>query len=83
VTAGVPWTLRVSGRTAPAGVSCVLIDAETGRQVARARLAGHRTGLAATLSVPAPGLFRIVVTAGGTAPLTQLVLARGPEDGTE
>ncbi|MBM9507161.1 lipase/acyltransferase domain-containing protein [Actinacidiphila acididurans] len=82
VTAGEPWTVHVSGRTAPAGVSCVLVDAESGRQVARARLAAHGDGLAATVTAPVPGLFRVVVAAGGIAPLTQLVLARVPENTT-
>ncbi|WP_329077085.1 lipase/acyltransferase domain-containing protein [Streptomyces niveus] len=83
VIAGVPWRIRVTGRTAPTGVSCLLTDADTGRQVARARLAACDGELAATITAPAPGLFRVVVTAGGITPLTQLVLARNPENSSE
>ncbi|AZS69661.1 hypothetical protein DDE74_00500 [Streptomyces lydicus] len=82
VIAGVPWTIRVTGRTVPAGVSCVLTDTDTGRQVARARLAACEGELAATVTAPTPGLFRVVVTAGGITPLSQLVLAHEPDEDT-
>ncbi|WUH92851.1 hypothetical protein OG900_23915 [Streptomyces sp. NBC_00433] len=78
VTAGDPWEVRVTGRTEAAGASCVLTDADTGRQVARGRLSARDDGLRATLAAPAPGLFRVSVTAGGVAPVTQLVMAHGP-----
>ncbi|MEV6194134.1 hypothetical protein AB0M19_17250 [Streptomyces sp. NPDC051920] len=85
VVAGSPWPLRVlsapdSGRSANAGTRCTVHDAATDRQIAKANLHRIDGELGAQVTLPAPGLYRIKAKSGGTAPVTQLVLAVDPED---
>lgn len=83
VDAGRPWLLRLlpaPGDTLDthAGIACTVHDAATDRRVSTPRLGWYDGGVAAPVTLPAPGLYRIRVTTGGTSPLTQLVLAFDP-----
>ncbi len=85
VVAGSPWQLRVrsapdSGRPANAGTRCTIHKAATDQQIAPAVLRPIDGELGAQVTLPAPGLYRIKAKSGGNAPVTQLVLAVGPED---
>ncbi|MFJ4849205.1 hypothetical protein [Streptomyces sp. NPDC088733] len=80
VPAGQAWTLHVTGTTSPAGVICHVVDAATGRAIARPRLSGRDGGLAAQVTLPDAGLYRVGLESGGSAAVTQLVLAIAPED---
>jgi hypothetical protein len=78
--AGRPWTLYIHpapGDTLDtyAGIRCTLHDAATDRQIAVPRLGWRDGTVAACITLPAPGLYRVRVDNGGDAPLTQLVLA--------
>ncbi|MFH9969887.1 esterase/lipase family protein [Streptomyces mirabilis] len=79
VIAGVSWTLLVTGRTSSAGVGCRLVDANTGRQIARVQMAAREGALTATVTIPKPGLYRIEAQAGGGTPVTQLLVAHAPD----
>jgi hypothetical protein len=74
------WTLRVTGTTSPAGVICHVEDVATRRAVARPRLSGRDGALAAQVTLPDTGLYRVSLDSGGSAAVTQLVLAVAPED---
>ncbi|MFC5200183.1 esterase/lipase family protein [Streptomyces kaempferi] len=85
VEAGRPWLLRL--RPGPgsvldtyAGITCTVHDAETGLRVATGRLGWHDGGIGAWITLPVPGLYRIRISTGGNAPVTQLVLALDPDD---
>ncbi|MDX2849223.1 hypothetical protein PV342_12290 [Streptomyces sp. PA03-3a] len=80
VPAGQAWTLRVTGTTSPAGVTCHVKDAATGRAIARPRLSGRDGALAAQVTLPDTGLYRVSLDSGGNAAVTQLILAIAPED---
>ncbi|MEV0982115.1 hypothetical protein [Streptomyces sp. NPDC049915] len=80
VPVGDAWTLRVTGTASPAGVTCLVVDAATGRAVVRPRLLGRDGGLAAQVTLPDSGLYRVVLENGGNAAITQLVLAVAPEE---
>ncbi|MEV5934580.1 esterase/lipase family protein [Streptomyces sp. NPDC093250] len=82
--AGKPWWLRI--HPAPdetldtyAGLSCTLHDAESDRLLATPRLGWHDGTVAARITLPAPGLYRVRVDTGGPAAVTQLVLATHPD----
>lgn len=80
VMAEQPWMLRVTGRPSPAGVTCRVEDVTTGRSIARPQLSGRDGELAAQITLSDTGLYRVRLDAGGSAPVTQLVLALAPED---
>ncbi|GAA5705904.1 MULTISPECIES: lipase/acyltransferase domain-containing protein [Streptomyces] len=80
VTPGADWTLRVHGADSPAGLECTVEEVGTGSAVpVRAALYADEDELAARVSVPASGLYRVTLDSGDRTPLTQLVLA-GPDD---
>ncbi|MFE6155556.1 esterase/lipase family protein [Streptomyces sp. NPDC057889] len=78
ILAGVPWTLRLTGADSYAGITCTVHEAETDRRVDTLRLGWSDDDIAAQVTLPAPGLYRVRVDTGGTSPLTQLVLASEP-----
>jgi hypothetical protein len=84
ITAGEPFDVVVTGEDDPAAVTCRVHDAGTGEQVAAPRLGANRDGAGLTVQIRLgePGLFRVAVTTGGSAPVSQLVLAT-PGDGVE
>jgi hypothetical protein len=60
-----------------AGATCRLTNAETNTQVAVATVKRRGDGLAATVSAPAPGVYRVTVASGGYTPVEELILAVG------
>jgi hypothetical protein len=59
----------------PATVSCRVVDASSGAQVARPVL-GLRDGrLSAVAALPEPGMYRVELDGGGGSPVSDLVLA--------
>lgn len=78
VTPEAAWTLRVHGADSPAGLECTVeqVGAQAGFRT-RAALYGDEDDLAARVTVPASGLYRVTLDSGDGRPLTQLVLA-GP-----
>ncbi|WP_406254141.1 lipase/acyltransferase domain-containing protein [Streptomyces chartreusis] len=85
VDAGTPWLARLTPAPGEeldshAGIACSVHDAETDRRIGTGRLGWHDGGIAASVTLPAPGLYRIRITTEGTPPLTQLVLALDPTD---
>ncbi|MFE6821912.1 hypothetical protein [Streptomyces sp. NPDC057690] len=80
VEAGRPWLARLTPAPGEeldshAGIACSVHDAESDRRVGTGRLGWHDGAVAASVTLPAPGLYRIRVTTEGAPPLTQLVLA--------
>jgi hypothetical protein len=73
VRAGVAFDVAVLDG-AP-GTTCRVTDAETNVQVAVAAVQRRADGLAATVTVPAPGVYRVSVAGGGYSPVEDLVLA--------
>ncbi|MGE7384896.1 lipase/acyltransferase domain-containing protein [Streptomyces sp. NPDC004126] len=57
------------------GITCSVHEAASGRRVARPRLRRRDGVVGASVTLPAPGLYRVRVKADGRGPLTQLVLA--------
>jgi hypothetical protein len=84
VTTGEPFDVAVTGEDDPAALTCRIHDAATGEQVSAPRLGARRngTGLTVQVRLAEPGLFRVAVTTGGSAPVSQLVLVT-PADGVE
>ncbi|MCL6670440.1 esterase/lipase family protein [Streptomyces panaciradicis] len=85
VDAGTPWLARLvpapgEQLDSHAGIACSVHDAETDRRIGTGRLGWHDGNVAASITLPAPGLYRVRVTTEGTSPLTQLVLAFDPTD---
>src|SRR5262249_41321133 len=82
VLPGEEWPVLVDGVEPHASI-CTIHDPGTG-QLIHAPFPLHvRDGkVQATVTLPTRGLYRISVTAGGTAPVTQLVLATDPDTGT-
>lgn len=78
VTPGTPWTVRVRGVDSPAGLDCAVEEVDGGF-TRPARLYGDDDHLAARVTVPAPGLYRVTLDTGDPTPLTQLVLAAPDE----
>jgi hypothetical protein len=59
-----------------AGMTCRVTDAESNAQVAVAPVQRRRgADPCATVSVPAPGVYRITVAGGGYSPVEHLTLA--------
>lgn len=83
VEAGEAWTVRLTGTDSYAGISCNVHDAATGRRIATPRLGWRDASIVAQVTLPAPGLYRVHIEAGGYAPVTQLVLATDPDDADE
>jgi hypothetical protein len=76
---GSVWTLRLSGADTYVGIRCTVHEAETGRLVDTPRLAWQDGGIAARVTLPAAGLYRVRVETGGNPPVTQLVMALGSD----
>ncbi|MEU6726342.1 hypothetical protein ABZ917_21795 [Nonomuraea wenchangensis] len=69
----------VQGELNPAAVQCRVVDVDSGRPVAHPRLTRHDDHLAAASRLPRPGLYRVEAAAGGMSPVSELVLAIGPD----
>ncbi|GAA3827806.1 hypothetical protein GCM10022403_071260 [Streptomyces coacervatus] len=85
VDAGTPWLARLTPAPGEeldshAGIACSVHDAGTDRRIGTGRLGWYDGNVAASVTLPAPGLYRIRITTEGTPPLTQLVLALDPTD---
>jgi len=79
VAAAAPWRLRLTGRNRPVGITCEIRDTETDAVAARPRLSADGEGLAAAVTLPAPGLYRITAHATDKKQVTQLLMAFPPE----
>ncbi|GLF96567.1 lipase/acyltransferase domain-containing protein [Streptomyces yaizuensis] len=75
VTPGVPWTLRVDGAEGLGQLECSVEKVGTKGPGVEARLYGDGDALAARVTVPSEGLYRVVLDTDDGMPLTQLVLA--------
>ncbi|MFJ9855004.1 esterase/lipase family protein [Streptomyces sp. NPDC101150] len=76
VTARTEWEVHLTGTDNPAGIDCTVTGIDTTYR-RDARLFATDDALAARVSVPEPGLYRITISSPTTPALTQLVLA-GP-----
>ncbi|NNJ08375.1 hypothetical protein HHX38_30300 [Streptomyces sp. PKU-MA01144] len=83
IVAGQAWTLRVTGADTYVGITCTVHDAEDDRRIATPRLGWMEDEIAAHVMLPAPGLYRVRVDTGGNAPVTQLIMACGPDESNE
>ncbi|MFD3804764.1 hypothetical protein ACFWTC_14290 [Streptomyces sp. NPDC058619] len=83
IVAGQAWTLRVTGADTYVGITCTVHNAEDDRRIATPRLGWTDDEIAAWVTLPAPGLYRVRVDTGGNAPVTQLVMASGPDGSDE
>ncbi|WP_435218280.1 esterase/lipase family protein [Streptomyces sp. bgisy034] len=74
---GHPWELSLTGLHSPAGITCRITTADPTRPAPplapRLHSAGHR--LAATITLPAPGLYRVTVTTRDRRHISQMILA--------
>jgi len=81
VEAGQEWAAAVSGVARVQDATCVVEDAATGTRIARPGLQWRDGAMAVLVTLPRPGLYRIVLAGGGGgAPVSQLVLAVDPGD---
>ncbi|MGW5119322.1 hypothetical protein ACWEQ8_28340 [Streptomyces noursei] len=69
--------MRLVGTDDPAGVDCNVTGVDTSYRRDARLYAADDDALAASLSVPEPGLYRVTISSPTTPALTQLVLA-GP-----
>jgi pimeloyl-ACP methyl ester carboxylesterase len=70
-------TVTITGAVV-AGTSCRVVEAFTGRQVARPPLL-HKDGVTtASAELPGPGVYRVEVKGGGASAVTQQVMAIPP-----
>ncbi|WP_344442737.1 lipase/acyltransferase domain-containing protein [Kitasatospora nipponensis] len=79
VIAGRPWRLRLTGRTRPTGVTCEIVQVETGATISRPRPSTSDGGLTATVTLPVPGLYRVGVHGSDRKRVTQFVMVFEPE----
>lgn len=79
VVAGETWTLRLTGSHSPIGISCHVVDTETGLCVAQPRFSAQGEGVEAPVTISAPGLYRIEAQYRGGSIVTQLILAFEPQ----
>jgi pimeloyl-ACP methyl ester carboxylesterase len=82
VTPGAGWAATVTGVTASETIGLVVEvqDVQTGLRVDRPPLERRDGQIQATVRLPEPGLFRIIVSGGPTTPVSQLVMAEAPGD---
>jgi hypothetical protein len=59
----------------PHEARCTLTDAETGHPIDHPPLSRRDGEVVIPITVPAPGVYRIEVSGGGTSPVTQLLMA--------
>jgi hypothetical protein len=79
---GEPFEIGITGSD-PAVVSCRVMDATSDAPVGRPAV-GLRDGrLAATVTLPAPGVYRVELDGGGASPVSDLVMAASAEDLSE
>ncbi|GGS55047.1 lipase/acyltransferase domain-containing protein [Streptomyces violaceus] len=71
----VAWWLRLTGVDNPAGIACSVHEAETDRRLMAPRLEWRDDEIGAWVTLPEPGLYRVRVNTGASAPITQLVMA--------
>lgn len=79
VTPGAEWAAMFTG-VAPHEGTCTVVNAQTGLTVDHPPLHRREGTVQAAISLPEPGLFRIIVSGGGTTPVSQLVMAEEPTD---
>lgn len=80
VPPGTEWAVTVTGVEAHVA-TCTVTDLQTGLVVDYHQTLHCRDDqVQATVSLPEPGLFRIVVAGSGTTPVSQLVMAEQPGD---
>jgi pimeloyl-ACP methyl ester carboxylesterase len=76
VAAGKEWTATLTG-IEPYHSLCTIADADTGQEVAQLDAQSRDGTTQVSITLPAPGLYRVRVD-GGSTPVTQFVLATGP-----
>jgi hypothetical protein len=75
VAAGEATQVTVTGVEHPLSAGLRVVDVATRQQIARPPLERRDGAIAAVLSLPKPGLFRVEATGGGFSAVTELVLA--------
>ncbi|GAB3901660.1 hypothetical protein GCM10029964_090790 [Kibdelosporangium lantanae] len=81
VTPGLPWSATITG-VAPHEARCQITDAQTDQPVDHPILHRRHGQVMIISTLPAPGVYRVEVTGGGTSPVSQLVLAHDHPDPT-
>jgi pimeloyl-ACP methyl ester carboxylesterase len=82
VEAGETWAIEITGLDKPTDAGCEVYDAGApGKLVDMPPVQRAGDRLEARLSVDAPGVYRVEVSAGGASPVSQLVLAVEPDAG--
>jgi hypothetical protein len=75
--------IRVRGAEQARGVSCLIVDLQTGRQIASPPLRPAGDELQGRFDPPRPGLYRVSVTTGGMSSTSEIVMAAAPEEVTQ
>lgn len=76
VTPDTEWTATVTGFE-PHQSRCVVTNADTGLAVDHPALHRRDNTVAIAVTLPAPGVYRVEVSGGGSSPVSQLVMAEG------
>lgn len=79
VCAGTEWPVVVTGEGA-LSATCRVIDAETGKHVARPRIEERDGRWQFTVTVPDEHLYEIVVRGGSDSPVKRMTLATGRDE---
>ncbi|SRR6266568_1921258 len=80
VSVGAEWPVIVTGVDGPEDATCQLIDAETGKHVARPQLEKRDGQWQFTVTVPDKHLYEIVVDGGSGSPLKRMTLATSRDE---
>lgn len=83
VAPATPWRLRLTGTDSPAGIRCTVYEAGTGLVIGSPRLNWQEGELGTRVTLPAEGLYRVAIDTVGGSPVTQLVLALAPQNGSD
>ncbi|MFF7635971.1 hypothetical protein ACFZB9_22915 [Kitasatospora sp. NPDC008050] len=82
VEVGSRWTVTVRGAVRSAGLVCTVQDIAAERRPVGIPLARREGAVSGTVSLGAPGLYRVSLDAGRRSPITQVLLAGGVSGGS-
>ncbi|MDQ7810568.1 hypothetical protein Q5425_43170 [Amycolatopsis sp. A133] len=80
VSVGAEWPVAVTGVESPDDATCQVIDAETGKHVARPQLEKRDGQWQFIVNVPDQHLYEIVVDGGSGSPLKRMTLATSQDE---
>lgn len=78
VPAGHELAVGITGLEHPNDGGCTVTDVSSGQIVVVAALAFEDGAVTTRITLPGPGMYRVSVSAGGRAPVTEVVLATAP-----